>query len=89
MRLFVCVSALGALALTTVMVPFGAATAAKSKMGCDLDTEVWNATAGKCEAGTSKWRRKATEAANKPAVATKKPAAAKRKPAAKSAPAAK
>lgn len=45
------------------------AMAAKSKMGCEIGQEVWNAGAGKCEPGTSKW------AGKKPgkSVAKKKP----------------
>ena len=37
------------------------ADAAKSKMGCEIGSEVWNAGAGKCEPGASKWKRGDTE----------------------------
>lgn len=84
MRLFVFASALSALALAAAIVPHGPATAAKSKMGCDRESEVWNATAGKCEAGTSKWRRKSAEATTEPTTGK-----AKAKGKGKSAPAAK
>ena len=80
MRLLVFASALSALALATVAVPHGPATAAKSKMGCDLEKETWNATLGKCEAGVSKWKKKAAEATKAPAKAKGK---GKAKPATK------
>ena len=84
MRLLVLASAMSALALAAVVVSHGPATAAKSKMGCDRETEVWNAAAGKCEAGTSKWRKKSAEATAEPTTGK-----AKAKSKGKSAPAAK
>lgn len=61
MRLVVLACALGAVALMPALVPSGPAAADKTRMGCDRETEVWDATAGKCELGTPKWRRKAVE----------------------------
>jgi hypothetical protein len=43
-----------------VVAAFGQpATAAKSKMGCEIGKEVWNASIGKCEPGTPKPRKAA------------------------------
>src|SRR5262249_8803841 len=57
MRLVVPALGLTALALVGFMVPSGPASAAKTKMGCEVGKEVWNATAGKCEAGKSKYNK--------------------------------
>jgi hypothetical protein len=35
------------------------ATAAKSKMGCEIGSEVWNAGSGKCEPGKPKYTKSA------------------------------
>ena len=89
MRLSIFASVLSILALATVASP-GPATAAKSKMGCEVGTEVWDAAQGKCQPGTPKYQKKSADPAKKPAVtaAAKKPAA-KKAPAAKTAPATK
>lgn len=39
----------------------GPAVANKSKMGCEIGTEVWNATEGKCIPGSPKYRAKAAK----------------------------
>jgi hypothetical protein len=44
---------LGLVALVASAFAYPAA-AAKSKMGCEIGKEVWNASAGKCEPGTYK-----------------------------------
>jgi hypothetical protein len=91
MRPFVLAVALSAGALASVLVPAGPATADKTRMGCDRDTEVWNAMLGRCEAGSPKWKRKAAVApAPEPAkAAPKAKGKAKAKAKAKSGPAAK
>jgi hypothetical protein len=71
MRPFVITSALSALALIAVAVSTGSATAAKSKMGCERGKEKWDAAAGKCVAGKSKY---AGQVAAKKAPAKKAPA---------------
>jgi hypothetical protein len=65
------VVALGALALAGLAASAGPASAAKTKMGCEVGKQVWNATAGRCEAGKSKY---AKMAARKPGKAAKKAA---------------
>lgn len=80
MRLRVLAYGLGALGLAGLILATDPAAAAKTKMGCEVGKEVWNATAGKCEAGRSKYARMA---ASKPA----KKAAKKAAPAAKGKPA--
>ena len=79
MRNMIVALALGAFAMGALVQP---AAAAKSKMGCEIGKEVWNATAGKCVAGKSKYARMA-------ASKSAKKAAKKAAPAAKGAPAAK
>lgn len=83
MRLSVVASVLSVLALGTIIASPGPAIAAKSKMGCEMGSEVWNATAGKCEPGTSKHAKKPAEAKASPAMSSKKAAAKKKTPAAK------
>ena len=51
MRFSILASVLSLLALGAMVASPGPATAAKSKMGCDTETEMWNAAAGKCEPG--------------------------------------
>ena len=82
MRLRVLAYGLGALGLAGLVLATDPASAAKSKMGCEIGKEVWNATAGKCVAGKSKYARMA-------ASKSAKKAAKKAAPAAKGAPAAK
>jgi hypothetical protein len=94
MRPIVVAVALGALALVAVSVPDGPAVADKTRMGCDRDTEVWNAALGRCEAGTPKWKRKVVAPPPPPepvkaAPKAKGKAKAKAKAKGKSAPAAK
>lgn len=87
MRLFVVASALSVLALVAMVVSPGPATAAKSKMGCEVGTEVWDAAQGKCQPGAPKYKKKSAEPAKAPvgkaAAAGKKAPAAKKTPAAK------
>jgi len=87
MRLSLLASVAGVLALGAMVAPPGPATAAKSKMGCDTETEMWNAAQGKCEPGTPKYKRKsADQPPAKMTTAAKKAPAAKKTPAAKKAP---
>jgi hypothetical protein len=79
MRLPVFASVLSVLALGAIVTSPGPATAAKSKMGCEIGSEVWNATAGKCEPGTPKHKaaeKKSTADSTPPPPAKK---AAKKK----------
>jgi hypothetical protein len=90
MRPLVLVVGLGGFALAALLVPDGPASADKTRKGCDRDTEVWNATLGRCEAGTPKWKRKAVVAAPPPEPAKAAPRAkGKAKAKGKAAPAAK
>ncbi len=77
MRLTVLACGLGAIALTGLLASSDPATAAKTKMGCERGKQVWNATAGKCEPGKSKYARttgsKGAKKAGKSAPATKAP----------------
>ena len=61
MRLSVFASVLGGLALLALVAAPDPAGAAKSKMGCEIGTEVWNAGAGKCQPGTPKWKKADTD----------------------------
>jgi hypothetical protein len=84
MRLSVFASVLSVLALVALVAGPGPADAAKSKMGCEIGSEVWNAGLGKCQPGTPKWKRGDTD--KKSAVAEAKPdkkAAKKKTPAKK------
>ena len=69
MRLVVV--ALGALALAGLVGSPAPASAAKTKKGCEIGKQVWNATLGRCEAGKSKYARVASKAAPKKAAAKK------------------
>jgi len=69
MRVSVFASVLSVLALGALVA--APADAAKSKMGCEIGQEVWNAQLGKCEPGASKWKRGDTE--KKAAAADTKP----------------
>lgn len=71
MRLVVPALGLSALALVAFMVPSGPASAAKSKMGCEVGKQVWNATLGRCEAGKSKYTKIARKAGKKAAPKAK------------------
>lgn len=73
MRPFLVTSTLSALLLAAIAVSTGPATAAKSKMGCERGKERWDAMAGKCVAGKSKYAGKVASAAKK-APAKKAPA---------------
>ena len=55
MRAVIIAAALAALAVGAVGVP---AMAAKTKMGCEIGKETWDASAGKCVAGQAKWGKK-------------------------------
>jgi len=59
------------LAVVAVASPVEPAAAAKSKMGCEIGSEVWNATIGKCEPGKPKYAKKAPAKAAKKAPAKK------------------
>ena len=61
MRFSILASVLSLLALGAMVASPGPATAAKSKMGCDTETEMWNAAAGKCEPGARKYKRKSAD----------------------------
>jgi hypothetical protein len=80
MRLHVLAYGLGALGLAGLVLASEPATAAKTKMGCEIGKEVWNATDGKCVPGKSKYAKMV-------ASKTAKKAAKKAAPAAKSTPA--
>ncbi len=54
--------ALGAAAIAAGLLAQPVA-AAKSKMGCEIGKEVWNATEGKCLPGTPKYTKKSTSKA--------------------------
>lgn len=64
------VAALVAGALALAVHP---ASAAKTKLGCERGKEVWDASIGKCKAGTPKYSKKpaATKTAAKKAPAKK------------------
>ena len=54
MRSMIVASALAAFAVALVAAAGGPATAAKSKMGCEVGKEYWDATQGKCVKGKAK-----------------------------------
>jgi hypothetical protein len=84
MRLSLTASVVGLLAFGSMIVSPDPVTASKSKMGCDTETEMWDAAVGKCTPGTPKYKRKAPDQpAAKEATAKKAPvkkAAAKKAP---------
>jgi hypothetical protein len=53
MRIVIIAFAFAALAGVGLVAP---ANAGKSKMGCEIGKEVWDASAGKCVAGQPKWK---------------------------------
>ena len=59
MRLMIIATVLAAFAATT----YSAEAAKKSKMGCEVGKQVWDAAEGKCVAG--KYTKKATKKAKK------------------------
>jgi hypothetical protein len=77
MRVSVIASVLSLFALIALVA--GPADAAKSKMGCEIGQEVWNAQLGKCEPGTSKWKRAEPEKKASAAEAKPDKKAAKKK----------
>jgi hypothetical protein len=79
MRLSVFASVLGVLALAALVATPEPAGAAKSKMGCEVGAEVWNAKLGKCEPGSPKYAKKSADAGSD----TKAPAKKKKTPAKK------
>lgn len=94
MRLAVFALILGLVAAGSMVGAQEATTVSRSKMGCDTETEVWNAAVGKCEPGTPKYKRKSeTKVPDKMAAVAKKDPAkkapAKKAAAAKKTPAAK
>jgi len=59
MRFVIIAIGVAAVAAGSLIEP---ASAAKSKMGCEIGKEVWNASVGKCEPGTPKYTKKAAAA---------------------------
>ena len=57
MRSAIVALSLAALGIGAISYP---AAAEKSKMGCEMGQETWNAASGKCEPGKSKWAGKST-----------------------------
>ena len=68
MRIMIVAIGLAAIGLGASVEP---AAAAKSKMGCEIGSEVWNASAGKCEPGKPKYTKKAAAKVVKKAPAKK------------------
>jgi hypothetical protein len=62
MRCVMIAIGVGALALGALAQP---AAAAKTKLGCEIGKEVWNAKVGKCEPGAPKYRKRTS---SKPAA---------------------
>ena len=60
-----------AIGLAAIALSIEPAAAAKSKMGCEIGSEVWNASAGKCEPGKPKYTKKAAAKVVKKAPAKK------------------
>ena len=81
MRLLMLSAAAGAVALVSVIGSSGSAVANKTKMGCDSATEVWDATLGKCQPGSPKYKRGSPQ----PSAVEVKTAAVKKAPAKKAA----
>jgi hypothetical protein len=73
MRLSVFAYGLGAVALVGLVYATDPAAAAKSKMGCQIGKEVWNASVGKCVPGKSKYAGAAHSKAPKKGTATSAP----------------
>ena len=86
MRLLVLSTVVGVVAVGAVLSAPGSAVANKTKMGCDSATEAWNATLGKCQPGTAKYKRGSAQAPGEVKTAAVKKAPAK-KAAAKKTPA--
>jgi hypothetical protein len=70
---------LGALALVGLAASAGPASAAKTKMGCEVGKQVWNATLGRCVAGKSKYAGMSPRKSAKKGAAAKKAAPKKAK----------
>jgi hypothetical protein len=66
--------ALGAVALVGIAASPGPASAAKTKMGCEVGKQVWNATLGRCEAGRSRYAKMTARKAGKKAAPAAKAA---------------
>ena len=81
MRFMMLALAAGGIALAAAVGASDSASAQKTKMGCEKGAEVWDAAAGRCVPGQSKWQKKP---APQPAAA---PEPAKKGPAKKKAPA--
>lgn len=64
MRIMMVAAGLAAFALAVAIEP---AAAAKSKMGCEIGSEVWSAADGKCVPGKPKYTKKSTAKAVKKA----------------------
>ena len=78
MRLLVLSAVAGAAAVGALLGSPGPAVANKSKMGCDSATEAWNATLGKCQPGTGKYKRGSAQAPGEVKTAAVKKAPAKK-----------
>jgi hypothetical protein len=83
MRLSVVASVLSVFAVAALVGAPGPAGAAKSKMGCEIGSEVWNAGAGRCEPGSPKWKKADSDKKSAVAEAPGKKAAKKKTPAKK------
>ncbi len=68
MRIMIVAIGLAAVGVAGLAGPAGAA---KSKMGCEIGSEVWNASAGKCEPGKPKYTKKSSTKSVKKAPAKK------------------
>ncbi len=66
MRLSLTATVVGLLAFGSMMASPDPVAATKSKMGCDSDTEIWDAALGKCTPGTPKYKRKSADQASPP-----------------------
>ncbi len=84
MRFMMLALAAGGIALAAAAGGSGTASAQKSKMGCEKGAEVWDASAGRCVPGQSKWRKQpAPQPAAAPEPAKKAPAKKGKAPAKK------
>jgi hypothetical protein len=83
MRLLLLSTVAGLLTLGTMTGSPGPAAANKTKMGCDSATEVWDATLGKCQPGTAKYKRGSAQPPAEVKTAAVKKAPAKKAPAKK------
>jgi hypothetical protein len=71
MRIITMAIGLAAFAVATPTQP---AAAAKSKMGCEIGSEIWSATDGKCVPGKPKYTKSTSSKAPAKKAPAKKPA---------------